>query len=151
VQRCEICDPFFGLLPIVRVDDRDPVSNRQRIQEIKHAIFVILIETSSGVAVWERPFNDKKTRGKGQQLFEFMKKGQAIVGGIRVNRREYLHGDTFDAQEFRYFSNGIAAGGKGLSNGSGDPDEALEVVRELLPRIDVEMDGRYQGCRLTLP
>jgi len=143
MQGSKIRDPFFGLVTRIRIDDRDPISRRQCIQEIHHAILVILIEAPSGFAVLEGPFNDKKSRGEGQEFFKFVKKGKAIVGGIRIDRREYLHADTFNAQEFRYFGNGIASGWKGLSNGSCDADEAVEVVREMLPRVDVEMNGRH--------
>ena len=151
MQGCKISDSFFGFVTCIRIDDLDAIPRGEGVEEIHHTVLVILVETPSGFAVLERSFNDKKTRGEGQELFEFVKKGQAIVGGIRVDRREHLHADTFNAQEFGCFGNGIASGWKRLSNGSGDADEAVEVVGEMLPRIDVEMNGRHQGCRLTLP
>ena len=110
MQGRQIRDSFFRLFPIIRVDDRDPISRRQCIQEIRHAVLVVLIEAPSGFAVLVRPLNNKKTGGLGLELFKFMKKGQAIVGGIRIDRGKHLHANTFDGEEFGCFGNGIAAG-----------------------------------------
>ena len=151
VQGCEIGDSFLGLVTRIRIDDLDAISRGEGIKEIDQSNLVILIEAPSGFAVLKRPFNDKKPRGEGEELFEFVKNGQAIVGGIRVDRIEFLHADALDAQEFGCFGNGIAAGWKGLSNGSGDANEALKVVGEVLTRVDVKMNGRHHGFWLTLP
>ena len=151
VQGCEICDSFFGLVTRIRIDDLDAISRDEGVEEIHQSNLVILIESPSGFAVLERSFNEKNTRRKGKELFEFVKKGQAIVGGIRVDRIEFFHADALDTQEFGCFGNGIAAGRKGFSNGSGDAHEALKVIREVYPRVDIEMNGRHHSFRLTKP
>lgn len=149
VHGCEICDAFFGFVTRIRIDDLDAISRDEGVEEIHQSNLVILIEAASGFAVLERSFNDKHTRGEGEELFEFVKKGQAIVGRIRVDCIEFFHADALDAQEFGCFGNGIAAGWKGLSNGSGDAHETLKVIREMFPRVDIEMNGRHHRSRLT--
>ena len=151
VQGGEVGDPFFRLATRIRMDDLDAISRGEGVEEIYQSNLVILIESTSGFAVLERSFNDKKTRGEGEKLFEFVKKWQAIVGGIREDRIEFFHADALDAQEFGCFGNGIAAGWKGLSNGSGDAHEALKVVGEVFPRVDVEMNGRHHEFGLACP
>ena len=151
VQGCEIGDSFLGLVTRIRIDDLDAISRGEGIEEIDQSKLVILIEAPSGFAVLERPFNDKKPRGESEELFECVKKGQSIVGGIRVDRIEFFHADALDAQEFGCFGNGITAGWKDLSNDSGDAHEALKVVGEVLPWVDVEMNGRHHSFWLTLP
>ena len=57
------------------VDDLDAISRGEGVEEIYQSNLVILAEAISGFAVLERPFNDKKARGEGDELFEFVKKG----------------------------------------------------------------------------
>ena len=151
MQGCEIGDSFLGFVTRIRIDDLDAISRGEGIEKIDQSNLVILIEAPSGFAVLKRPFNDKKPGGESEELFEFVKKWQAIVGGIRVDRIEFFHADTLDAQEFGCFGNGIIAGWKEFSNGSGNAHEAVKVVGEVPPRIDVDMNSRHHGFGLTLP
>src|SRR6185295_5211191 len=106
---------------------------------------------ASGFAVLECPFNDEITKGEGEELFEFVKEGQAIVGGIRVDRIKFFHADALEAHEFGSFSNGIASRWKGLSNDSGDAHETVKVVGEVFPRVDEYGQGGHHGLGLALP
>ena len=78
----QIGDSFFRFFPTIRINNLDAISYDEGIEEIDQSNLVILIETASGSAVLERPFNDEITKGEDEALFEFMKDGQAIVGGV---------------------------------------------------------------------
>jgi hypothetical protein len=132
------------------MNNLDPISCGEGIEEIDQSNLVILIEAASGFAVLECPFNDKITKGEGEELFEFVKEGQTIVGRIRVDRIEFFHADTLEAHEFGSFSNGIASRWKGLSDDSSDAHEPVKVVGGLFPGVDEHGKGRDHGLGLAL-
>ncbi len=93
VQGREIGDSLFCLVARIRIDDLDPISRGECIQEIHHSDLVVLIEPASAFAGLKRSFDDEKSERELQELFEFAKKGQAIIGGIREDRIEFFHSD----------------------------------------------------------
>ena len=78
-----------------------------------------------------------------EELFKFSEERRTIVGGIREDPIQFFRAHGPDTQEFRCFGHGIAAGRQGFSNDACDAHETIEVVGEMLPRIDVEMNRRH--------
>jgi hypothetical protein len=82
VQGGEIGDAFFCLVTRVRIDYLEAISGCKGVKKIHQPNLVILVEPPSGFAMLESSFYDQETRGEGEDLFEFMEKRRAIVGGI---------------------------------------------------------------------
>src|SRR5882762_5946352 len=88
---------------------------------------------------------------EGEEWFEFLQKGWAIVGGIRENRIEFFHASALHAKYLRRFRNGIVARRQRLSNSPGDAHKTLKLVGEVLMGVDEHRDGRHHGLGLALP
>ena len=112
VQGSEVGDALFCFVPRIRIDYLDAIARGEGIKKIQQPDLMILVQTSSGFAMLEYPFDDQETRGEGEGLFKFMEKRRAIEGGIRKDRIEFFDAHACDAQQFGYFCNGIAADGQ---------------------------------------
>ena len=81
-----------------------------------------------------------------------MQKWRAVVGGIREDRVEFFHAPAFNAENLGRFCNGIVTLREGLPNSSGDADEIVKLVGEILSsgRREIVMAGTM-SFGLALP
>src|SRR6185295_15172761 len=88
--------------------------------------------------------DEKPVRVVHEQI-ELKEKGRAVAARIREDRVEFFHAPAFDTKNLRRFCNGIVSPLQRLPNGSGNPDEALELVGEMLMTVDEHRNGRHHG------
>ena len=150
VEGCEIGDSFLCLISMIRINNLDPVSRRQGIQEIHHAVLMILAEPPASFGGLKRAFDDEEPMWIVQERFELSQKRRAVVGGIREDRVELFHASAFDTENLWRFRNGVIARRQRLPNGSGDAGQMLKLVGELLMAVDEHGDGRHHGFGLAL-
>lgn len=150
VQGGEIGDSFFCVFSAIRIDNRNPKSRCQGIQEIHDAVLVILAEPSAAFAGLQRALDNEEPMWVVEERFELSQKRRAVVGWIRKDRVELFHAPTLDTENLGRFRNGVIACRQRLPNSSGDAGEMLKLVGELFMAVDEHGNGRHHGFGLAL-